>query len=452
MPEFIRFPDQFLWGTATSAYQIEGAWNEDGKGLSIWDTFSHTPGKIMDLSIGDAAADFYHRWPLDVSIMRQLGCNTFRFSTAWARILPAGCGQVNTAGLDFYDRLVDGLLAAGIQPMLTLYHWDLPQALQDAGGWTNRDTANAFAEYAHVVASRLGDRVPYWITHNEPFVAAFLGHFTGEHAPGLQNMPAALMAAHHLLLSHGWAVQALRSVLRPETQVGITLNLSPVHPASPTEADQQAAQIFDAATNRLFLDPLFKGSYPADLLEALPFPAPDFPAADMQAIQAPLDFLGVNYYSRAVIAHDLNSPTLQFIQVHPLGSEYSQMWEIYPQGLYELLMRIHHDYAPASIVITENGIPVADGVDFDGRVRDTRRINYIQDHLVQLHRAMVAGVPVHGYLAWSLLDNFEWAFGYKMRFGLVYIDFATQERIIKDSGLWLARVIKNHGFEKNISK
>lgn len=445
-PTFLRFPDNFIWGTATSAYQIEGAWNEAGRGLSIWDTFCHTPGKINGGETGDVAAGHYHRWAEDVRLMADLGLKTYRFSIAWPRIFPAGTGAVNPAGLDFYDRLVDALLANGITPYVTLYHWDLPQALQDRGGWANRDTALHFAEYARVVAERLSDRAINWITHNEPFVAAMAGHFTGEHAPGLQDPLAALKATHHLLLSHGLAVETLRASARRPLKIGITLNLNPVHPASDSEADRQAAIRFDGILNRLFLDPVLRGRYPDDMLALLGLRMPQITADDLARIATPLDFLGVNYYSRTIVQHDPNVPIVEVLQIHPPGNEYSGMWEIYPPGMYELLTRIWNEYRPPmDILVTENGICVPDGMDFDGRVRDERRIRYLHKHIAQVHRAMADGVPVRGYFVWSLMDNFEWAHGYGKRFGLAYVDFVTLARTIKDSGRWYAQVIRENG-------
>ncbi len=443
--QFLRFPEGFIWGTATSAYQIEGAWNEDGKGPSVWDTFCHQSGKIYGGHTGDVAADHYHRWPEDVRIMAELGLKAYRFSISWPRVLPEGTGQVNPAGLDFYDRLVDALLERGIEPFVTLYHWDLPQALQDRGGWPNRDMVHYFAEYARVVAQRLGDRVTWWITHNEPFVVTILGYVFGDHPPGVQDFPTAMQVGYHLLLSHGYAVEALRATVGRPIQVGITLNLSPVHPASDSEADRLAARRMDGVLNRMFLDPIFFGRYPEDMRALLGSLIPEVPPEDARYLTTPMDFLGVNYYSRAVARHDPSMPIMELAQVHPEGSEYSQMWEIYPPGIHELLMRVWNDYRPRAIVITENGIPVPDGVDFDGRVRDERRIRYLRDHIAQVHRAITDGVPVRGYFVWSLLDNFEWNYGYKMRFGLVYVDYDTQARIIKDSGRWYAQVIRENG-------
>ncbi len=441
------FPIGFRWGTATAAYQIEGAWNEDGRGLSIWDTFSHTPGKTYHGATGDVAADHYHRWQEDVALMAELGLNAYRFSIAWPRIIPTGTGPVNPAGLDFYDRLVDALLEKGIEPFITLYHWDLPQALEERGGWPVRETAFAFGEYARVVAERLSDRVTHWITLNEPWVAAMGGYFAGEHAPGCREPAAAFAAVHHLLLAHGEAVAAIRAAARRPVQVGITLNLSDVQPASASELDQAAAFRFDAALNQLFLDPLYRGAYPEAMLPQLSTRAGLIQPGDLERIAAPLDFLGVNYYSRDVIRHDPEFPVIQASAVQPVGNEYSQMWEIYPEGLYHMLTRVWRDYRPAVLYVTENGIPVADAPDADGRVRDERRIRYLRAHIAQCHRALEAGVPLRGYFVWSLLDNFEWAYGYQMRFGLIYVDYETQARIMKDSGRWYAEVVRQNGLE-----
>ncbi|MCC7358324.1 MAG: beta-glucosidase [Anaerolineales bacterium] len=436
------FPAGFVWGVATSAYQIEGAAAADGKGPSIWDTFSHQPGHTRGGATGDIAVDHYHRYAEDVRLMAELGLPTYRFSTAWTRVVPTGSGPANPLGLDFYDRLVDELLAHHIEPYLTLFHYDLPQALQDAGGWPNRDTAYRFADYAHIMAERLGDRVTHWITHNEPLVTAFMGHLSGEHAPGIKDPTAAFQAGHHLLLSHGLAYAAIRGAAKRPPTIGITLNLTPIHPASDSEADAQAAARVDMLSNRLSLDPLLRGAYPPELQGLLELMlAGALHEGDLEIIRR-LDWLGVNYYSRAVVRYD---PDVAFVEAgptRPVGHEYSQMWEIYPPGLYELLTRIWRDYAPsAEIVVAENGVPVPDGLDFDGRVRDERRIRYLRDHLAEVQRAVQAGVPVRGYFVWSLLDNFEWALGYGMRFGLIYVDYETLARTLKDSGRWYSRVI-----------
>jgi len=430
---------------ATSAYQIEGAWNEDGKGRSIWDTFCRRPGKIHNGESGDVAADHYHRWAEDVRLMAALGLKAYRFSISWSRVLPQGEGTVNAAGLDFYDRLVDALLAVGIEPFATLFHYDLPQALQNRGGWARRETAEHFAEYARVVAERLGDRVTDWITHNEPYVTAVNGHLSGEHAPGKRNPFIVLPVAHHLLLSHGYAVEALRAACRRPVRVGIALNLNPIYPASDSEKDLRAAARFDGMLNRMFLDPLLRGRYPDDMRALFGWLFPKIRPGDMERIAAPLDFVGVNYYSRVVVRRNCLVPLIWGWPIRPPGNEYSEMWEIYPPGIYDLLARIWQDYQPAEIIVTENGICVPDRLDADGRVRDERRIRYLRDHIAQVHRAMADGVPVRGYLVWSLLDNFEWNLGYRMRFGLAHVDYRTQTRTIKDSGRWYARVIQENG-------
>ncbi len=438
--ESLRFPEGFVWGTASSAYQIEGAWNEDGRGPSIWDTFCRKPGKTWHGDCGDVAVDHYHRYAEDVQIMADLGLKAYRFSVSWPRILPVGTGQVNPKGLDFYDRLVDGLLAKDIEPYLNLYHWDLPQALEDRGGWPNRDTVQRFADYAQVVARHLGDRVSHWLTHNEPFVAAVVGYLLGEHAPGVQDPTAAFAATHHLLLSHGYACEVLRQELQ-DPAIGVALNFSPVYPASDSEQDRMAAARYDAALNRMFLEPLLLGHYPSEAMELLGAFFPEVQPDDMQRIAAPLDFVGVNYYSRVVVRNDPEAFLIGAAEVHPEGNDYSGMWEIYPEGIYDLLMRIQRDYHPPKLMITENGICVPDGLDLDGRVRDARRTQYLKDHLAQVHRAIQAGVPLCGYFVWSLTDNFEWAYGFDKRFGIVYVDFQTQKRTLKDSGRWFAKVV-----------
>lgn len=447
------FPDNFIWGTASSSYQIEGAWNEDGKGISIWDTFTHTPGKIIHNENGDTAIDHYHRWKDDIQQMVNLGLKNYRFSTSWPRVLPEGTGRVNPKGIAFYDRLIDELLRNQIEPYLCLYHWDLPQPLQDRGGWPVRETAQYFADYAAFMVEQLGDRVKYWITHNEPFVTAGAGYFLGEHAPGVKDPLAALKAVHHLLLSHGLAYQAIHSAARQPVKVGIVLSLSPIHPATASKKDQEAASRFDMIQNRAFLDPLLLGTSPVKknkLLNTLVGSV--IKPGDLETIHQ-LDLLGVNYYTRTVIRHDPKFPIFAASQVHPQGNEYSGMWEIYPQGLSELLLQIWQTYGPSShpeltmpeIMVTENGVPVPDGLDFDGRIRDERRIRYLRQHIQEVYKAIQAGVPVKGYFVWSLMDNFEWALGYEQRFGLIHVDFKTQQRTPKESAGWYASVIKNNG-------
>lgn len=444
-----RFPEGFIWGVATSAYQIEGAWNIDGRGESIWDRFAHTPGTIEDASTGDVACDHYHRWREDVALMRDLGLQAYRFSIAWPRLRPAGRGAVNPKGLEFYDRLVDGLLEAGITPLATLYHWDLPQALQDEGGWLARSTAEAFADYAALAGQQLGDRVRHWVTHNEPWCSSMLGYQLGVHAPGLQDEGLALIAAHHLLLSHGLAVERLRAVA-PQAQVGITLNFEPAVPASPSPADYHAARIWDGYFQRWFLDPVFGRRYPADMTAyyiergALPRGLDFVRPEDYAIIAAPTDFLGVNFYTRYVARDNHPDNLPQVIFPAPLEERTEMGWEVVPDMLYQLLVHLQFDYQPAQILVTENGCSYLDHPDAAGRVADDRRIAYLDSHLRAVQRAIQAGVSVGGYFQWSFMDNYEWSRGYTQRFGIVYVDYATQRRYPKDSAFWYRDVIQRH--------
>ncbi|HET9224253.1 MAG TPA: GH1 family beta-glucosidase [Roseiflexaceae bacterium] len=440
----LRFPDGFLWGTATAAYQIEGAWNEDGRGESIWDRFSHTPGKVLGGDTGDVACDHYHRWRDDIGLMRELDLRAYRLSISWPRVLPTGVGAVNSAGLDFYDRLIDGLLEAGIQPYVTLYHWDLPQALQDRGGWANRDTVAAFANYADVVVRRLGDRVKNWITHNEPWCTSFLGNWLGEHAPGFQNGPA-LAVAHHVLLSHGEAVPVLRAG-SPGAQVGITLNFSPAYPATDSASDRAAALRHDGFFNRWFLDPLYGRGYPADMVSLYGAMMPAIQDGDLERIAVPTDFLGVNYYNRAVIRHDSSTPVLETGFEHPEGEYTAMDWEVYADALRALLVRLQNDYGPNRMYITENGSAYPDTLTADG-IHDEARIRYLSGHLAAAHAAIGEGAKLEGYFYWSLMDNFEWAWGYSRRFGIVYVDYPTQLRILKDSAKVYRDIIARNGLE-----
>jgi len=431
------FPDDFIWGAATASYQIEGAVDEDGRGESVWDRFSATPGKVRAGDTGAIACDFYHRYPEDVRLMRELGIDAFRFSIAWPRVLPAGCGAVNEKGLDFYDRLVDALLEQGIEPFPTLFHWDTPQALEDEGGWIARPTAEAFAEYADVVATRLGDRVKFWMTHNEPWVYAWIGHAWGRHAPGRTSERDAVHAAHHLLLAHGWAVDAIRRAA-PDAQVGIVLNLAHVYPETGTPEDEAAAYRVDGEGNRWFLDPVFRGSYPADLLERNEIVAPVVRDGDLETIAAPIDMLGVNNYFRFIVGAGPDGPRM----VRNPEAQYTEMgWEVYPDGLYELLVRVARDYEPKAIYVTENGAAFGDVRVHDGAVHDPERTSYLQTYIAAVGRAIADGAPIKGYFVWSLFDNFEWAEGYSKRFGIVYVDYPTQERIPKDSFYWYRDLI-----------
>jgi beta-glucosidase len=447
------FPPGFLWGSATASYQIEGATHEDGRSLSIWDQFAATPGKTFQGDTGDIADDHYHRMPQDVALMAELGLGAYRFSLAWPRILPQGRGKVNSPGLDFYDRLVDTLLAHGIKPFATLYHWDLPIALEEKGGWVNRDTAYAFAEYAEVTARRLGDRVEAWITLNEPWCSAFLGYGIGVHAPGLQNRQAAFDAGHNLLLAHGLAVPRIRASIRPGAQVGITLNFTPQYAADERPETLRAIERADAFSNRWFLDPIYRGSYPDNLFSGFQVNPPPVQEGDFAIITAPIDFLGVNYYSRSLMQSKLtsgssgsenheNSESGEHHEgaeaVRPVpGSIYTEMgWEVYPQGLSDLLVRLHREYAIPALYVTENGAAFADQWNGEDHVSDPLRVEYLHAHIQAQARAIAAGVPLRGYFVWSLLDNFEWGEGYSKRFGIVYVDYPTQRRILKDSALW----------------
>ena len=466
------FPEGFLWGAATASYQIEGAVAEDGRRPSIWDTFSHTPGNTFHGDNGDIAADHYHRLDEDLELMSRLGLGAYRFSIAWPRIQPDGRGQPNQPGLDFYRRLLDGLRRRDIVPAVTLYHWDLPQALEDSGGWTVRETAERFAEYARIVARELGDDVGLWITLNEPWVAAWLGYGTGRHAPGRRDTGLALAATHHLLLGHGMATQALRAERGDRARLGITLNLSAVRAHGDSDADRRAQQLVDGNLNRLYLDPLFEGHYPDDMVEHYRGRRPGLEVVsegDMETISTPLDFLGVNYYSpRNVIALErlqdgpdtgglalgvrqregraardrAIAEDLEAAEAWPDHLETSAMgWTVEPDGLKELLLRIHRDYGPPTLYITENGMAVYDYADPEGRVKDPERIAYLDSHLRASLAAIEEGVRLEGYFVWSLMDNFEWSFGFSKRFGLVHIEYSSQRRIPKESFDWYRKVI-----------
>jgi beta-glucosidase len=428
------FPEGFVWGVATAAYQTEGAVETDGRGPSIWDTFCRAPGKVRNGDTGEIACDFYHRYREDIALSAELGVTGFRFSIAWPRVMPDGRGRVNEAGLDFYDRLLDELLAAGIRPFPTLYHWDLPQSLEDAGGWPVRATVDAFVEYADVVAARLGDRVHAWTTHNEPYCASWLGYAEGVHAPGRTSRRDGAAAAHHVMLSHGLAVEMLRGH-GTDTQVGIVVDSWPTHPATDSPADATAAQQADALRNRLFFDPLLRGRYPDDVLELLGADGPPVRDGDLAVIAAPIDFLGVNNYSRHVVraSPDGGEPIVEPVT---RGERTAMDWEIYPDGLHEVLLRLHREYGAKALYVTENGAAFADTRDHDGRVRDPERTAYLEQYVRSVGRAIADGVPVHGYFVWSLLDNFEWAEGYSKRFGLVYVDYPTLERVPKSSFYW----------------
>jgi len=435
------FPDNFLWGVATSAYQIEGAVDVDGRGPSIWDTFAHRPGSILHGDTGDIAADHYHRLEEDLDLLVQLGIKGYRFSIGWPRVQPDGKGALNPRGVDFYRRVLDGLANRGVEPMVTLYHWDLPQALDDDGGWLARDTASRFADFAAKVVEALGDQAQRWITLNEPWCSAFLGYYEGRFAPGRRDYGEAYTAVHHLLLAHGLGVQSIRAAA-PSVEVGLTCNFADIAPAS--SGDDQAAIAADMEENRLFLDPVFLGSYPAD--------APDLlrntelvQDGDLETISAPLDFFGVNYYVREVVSSDLNEPHRGWRRVPPTGDLTSKGDGIAPDGLTAVLERVARDYAPdLPIFVTESGAPFNDYIDPEGRVKDPERIEYLAQHLRAAHAAMEAGVDLRGYFVWSLLDNFEWDSGYAMRFGIVFVDYGTQQRIPKSSAHWYRDVIRQN--------
>ena len=437
------FAHDFLWGCATSSYQIEGAGSEDGRVESIWDRFAATPGKVRDGSNGSVACDHYHRWPEDFDIARDMGLQAYRFSIAWPRIFSEVGGKPNQRGLDFYSRLVDGMLERGLQPWATLYHWDLPQFLQDQGGWNERATVDAYLAFVDAMTRRLGDRVQHWITHNEPWCTAMIGNFEGLHAPGLTDFKTALQVCHHVLLSHGKAVPLIRANV-PDAKVGISLSLHPLQAASDSAADQAAMLRHDGLRYRWFLDPLYGRGYPAATLADVGAAAPTVLEGDMEAIAVPLDFLGVNYYFPETIADAPGHAPLSSRVLPPAGVETTALgWEVAPQGLGDLLARISNDYQPGDMYITENGSCYDDEVGPDGEVNDVDRRRYLQRHLGAMKDAIAAGVKVKGYFAWSLIDNFEWAEGYQRRFGLVHVDYATQQRRLKASGKWYSAFLNN---------
>ena len=441
------FPKEFLWGAATAAYQIEGAWDEDGKGPSIWDTFSHREGTVFGGHTGDVACDHYHRLEEDVALMKELGLKAYRFSISWPRIFPSGAGEPAAAGLDFYKRLVRLLNDAGIRPAATLYHWDLPQALQDRGGWENRETATLFADYAETMFRALGDDVPMWITLNEPFVSSMIGNLYGTHAPGKRDLGAAVAVSQNLMLAHGLAVDRYRALNR-SGKIGITLNVCPMHAATDRPEDKEAAWRADGFQNRWFLDPVFRGSFPPDMEQWYSTRIPDYaPLApeDLKRIAQPVDFLGINYYSPTTCEcePDESKHPLAFRSVWS-GRETTAMgWEIGPDAFEELLARIRDDYGNPLVYITENGSAFDDRITADGAVHDGYRTMYLRDHLAAVSNAIRDGADIRGYFAWSLMDNFEWAYGYSKRFGICHVDFHTGIRAVKDSGYYYKDVIRS---------
>lgn len=451
MSEEKRFPEGFVWGVATSSYQIEGAVDVGGRGESIWDVFCREPGRVHNGDDGSVACDHYHRYRDDVAMMKRLGVKAYRFSIAWPRIFPTGHEtEPNEEGLAFYDRLVDALLEAGITPWATLYHWDLPATLGEEGGWTNRAVCDAFVRFTDAMTKRLGDRVKHWITHNEPWCSSILSYQLGEQAPGLKDWGASLQAAHHILLSHGMAMPVIRRNV-PGAKAGITLNLCPAWPASPSEADATATKWFDGWFNRWFLDPIYGRGYPADMVAS--YRAEDrlpgnwdtlIQPGDLETMSAEADFLGINFYSRGIIRSDKipeadNMPPT----IHDSGVKTDMGWEVYAPSLTNLLLDLSRDYPVKEIVITENGCAYPDGPGEDGAIHDTRRVDYFAQHLAACHAAIEQGAFLTGYFAWSLMDNFEWAFGYEKRFGLVHVDYETLERTPKDSALWYGAVMRS---------
>jgi beta-glucosidase len=437
-----QFPPEFVFGASTAAYQIEGAASEDGRGPSIWDTFARTPGKVTNGDTGDIACDHYHRLESDLDLVRDLGLDSYRFSIAWPRVVPDGTGPVNARGLDFYRRMVDGLLTRGVTPMATLFHWDLPQPLQDAGGWAHRDTVGWFADYATAVLEAIGDAVPLWVTVNEPFCAGMIGHLQGRHAPGIVDLHTALAASHHLLLAHGEAVRLVRDLV-PEARVGNSVLLSDIHPATEAPADVEAARRLDGYENRWFLDPVFRAAYPDDMLDWYAGQVPiDFIGdGDLKVIAAPMNFSGINFYETKTVVGDQGEPFHRASVLAAGGPLTANGIDARPAGLGRVLRRLRAEYPAIPLYITENGAPFFDYVDPNGQVKDPERVRYLDDHLTETHRAMADGVDVRGYFVWSLLDNFEWADGYSRRFGLYFVEFGTQARIAKASARWYQRLI-----------
>jgi len=458
LPTTVTFPKGFFWGTATASYQIEGAWKDDGKGESVWDRFSHTPGKIKNGDTGDVACDSYHRWREDLALMKAMNLNSYRFSISWPRIQPSGSGAANSKGMDYYSRLVDALLEAHIRPFVTLYHWDLPQVLQDAGGWPNRDTAGRFADYVQIMAQALGDRVSDWMIFNEPDAFVDLGYLEGEHAPGHTSLLDFLRATHVVNLAQGAGFRALKAV-RPGARAGTAFSMSPCEPATDSEADKVAAERAHAVTNLWFLDTALRGKYP-EALTYLPETAMGIKSGDMEKIKTPLDFIGINLYYRTIAsAPGAMERAAHFQQwLFPVKMDGGQVgpktaigWEVWPKALYDIVTRITKDYNRPVIEITESGCSYNDGPDASGVIRDQRRIDYHNQYLAALARAIAEGADIRGYHAWSLLDNFEWAEGYGQRFGLAYVDFKTGKRTLKESGRWYGKVAEKNAISATVS-
>jgi beta-glucosidase len=444
MTRDIRFPKGFLWGASTSAFQIEGSPLADGAGQSIWYRFTHTPGLVADGDTGDVASDHYRCWEEDIRLMRGLGLNAYRFGIAWHRILPEGTGRVNAKGLDFYRALVDGLLENNIRPMITLFHWDLPAALEDRGGWLNPDIADWFAEYAQVCYRALDDRVDLWTTLNEPWVVTDGGYLQGTLAPGHRNLFEVPIASHNLLRAHASAVEAYRA--EGQHQIGIIVNIEPKYPASDKQEDLEATARADAYMNRQYLDPIFLGTYPAEMKEIFGEAWPDFPAADLEHIRRPVDFLGINYYTRRVTCHDPEAKPVQAGGVKQRNATHTETaWEVYPEGLADTLLGVKQRYGNIPLYVTENGAAFYDPPTAEGEVSDPLRVDYLREHLKVARRVIQEGVNLRGYFAWSLLDNFEWSLGYSKRFGIIHVDYATQRRTLKASAKFYAEVIRTRG-------
>lgn len=445
MNRHIQFPKDFLWGCATSAYQVEGSPLADGAGPSVWHRFAHTPGRVQDGDTADITCDHYRRYQSDVDLMHSLGMNSYRFSIAWGRVLPEGTGRINAAGLDFYERLVDRLLSRGIQPMVTLFHWDLPAALDDRGGWLNRDSARWFAEYAAIVFRRLDDRVQYWTTLNEPWVVADGGYLHGVLAPGHRNVFEAPLASHHLMMAHGAAVQAYRATGRHK--IGLVVNIEPKYPASQAGADLAAARRAEAYMNRQYLEPALLGAYPEELAEVFGEAWPKWPPEDLEFIRQPVDYIGVNYYTRSVVRSDPNAWPLQCVPVKQKQHTHTQTgWEVFPQGLTDTLLWIRDNYGNPPVYITENGAAFFDPPQVEGAVlEDPLRVDYLRKHITAVYNAMQRGADVRGYFVWSLFDNFEWAYGFSKRFGIVHMNYETLQRTPKSSAHFYSKVIATNG-------
>jgi beta-glucosidase len=442
----IKFPKDFLWGTATAAYQVEGAWNVDGRGETVWDRFSHAPGNVKGAYTGDVACDDYHRFPEDIAFMKQMNMRSYRYSIAWSRIQPTGEGAINQKGIDYYKRLTDTVLKAGMRPLVTLYHWDLPQPLEDKGGWPNRDTAARFADYAEIAVKALGDRINTWAIFNEPWVFTYLGYGSGVHAPGKQDFDLFLKASHTVNLAQGDAFRAIKAIA-PKSKVGTAFSMSSTTPATSSPEDAAAAKRFDAFNNVWFLETALRGRYPEAFVHGTPLETMGFQSGDEKRMAAPLDYIGINYYFRRLVSASTAAAPSK-VSYNAMGFEIAMGkdgplteigWEVYPRGMYDIVQRVSKDYG-LPIEITENGCSYGDYPDAAGKVADNRRIHYYREHLRELARAIHDGADVRGYHAWSILDNFEWAEGYTQRFGLVYIDFPTQRRYMKDSAKWFSKV------------